>query len=154
MQKPSAAASEVAELLNEAMSRGHVVVLRTSPPSHVDPRTPLLLALNHLFGLSPAESRGLVELLGHQQVSRQAMHVAVSADGTPVSRINVIDVIIYNMRRKLAPHDLKIVAVHGLGFKLAEGARDRIRRLLAEHSPELVLESSRAKPKNIDQHTE
>lgn len=143
MQKPIAAASEVAELLNEAMSRGHVVVLRASPPSHVDPRTPLLLALNHLFGLSPAESRALVELLGHQQVSRQAMHVAASADGTPVSRINVIDVIVYNMRRKLAPHDLKIVTVHGLGFKLVEGARDKIYKLLAKHNPELVFDKSK-----------
>jgi DNA-binding response OmpR family regulator len=152
MQKPISAASEVAELLNEAISRGHVVVLHTSSPSHVDARTPLLLALNHLFGLSPAESRALVKLMGHKQVSRQAMHAAMSPDGSPVSKIKTIDVVISQMRRKLAPHGLAIVTVHGLGFKLAEGAHDRIRRLLAEHNPALVLESLRAKPETHEPH--
>jgi hypothetical protein len=65
-----------------------------------------------------------------------------------VSRINVIDVIIYNMRRKLAPHDLKIVAVHGLGFKLAEGARERIRKLLVEYDPKLVFEHEAVESKD------
>src|SRR5262249_25099731 len=131
-------ANEVAELLNEAMRRGHLVVLRTSPPSHVDARTPLLLAINQLFQLSPAEGRALVELLEHKQVSRQALHVAMSAAGTPVSRIKIIDVVVSRMRRKLAPHGIEIVTVHGLGFGLAEGARDKIHQQLAEYDSGLI----------------
>jgi hypothetical protein len=126
----ASAADEVVKLLTEAKEQGHLVILRTSPPSHVDVRTPLLMALNWLFNLSPAEGRALIELMQYGQVSREALHVAMSPDGTAVSNIKTIDVVVSRMRRKLASHGIKIVTVWGLGFKLAEGARNRIHQQL------------------------
>jgi DNA-binding response OmpR family regulator len=146
MQKPISAPDEVAKLLQEAMDRGHLVVVRASPPPHVDPRTPLLLALNQIFQLSPAESRALVELMEHKQVSREAMHAAMAHDGNPTSQIKTIDVVVSRMRRKLVPHSIAIVTVHGLGFRLAEGAHDRIRKLLAKYDPGLVPENLEMDP--------
>src|SRR5262245_40323542 len=131
MQKPAfaSASNEIVELLQEAKSRGHLVILRASPPSHVDAKAPLLIALNRLFGLSPAEGRALAELMEHQHVSRQALHAAMAHDGTPVSQIKTVDVIVCKLRRKLAPHHIEIVTIWGLGFRLADGGYERIRKL-------------------------
>jgi hypothetical protein len=74
-----------------------------------------------------------VALLERKQVSREAMHAAMAHDGTPVSKIKTIDVILGRMREKLKPHGIEINTVYGLGFRLAEGAHDKINRLLAEH---------------------
>jgi DNA-binding winged helix-turn-helix (wHTH) protein len=147
MKTVVSAAGEVAELLNEAAARGHLVIVRTSPPPD-NARTPLLLTLNQIFQLSPAEGRALVALMEHGHVSRQAIHAAMSGDGNPVSKTKIIDVVVSRMRRKLAPHGLAIVTIYGLGFKLGEGAHDRIRRLLAEHNPELVLEHEAVESKD------
>src|SRR5262245_34092724 len=116
MQAPTvvSAPSEVAELLNQAMSQGRLVILRTTPASPNDPRTPLLIALNQLFKLTLAEGRALVELMEHGYVSREALHTATSPDGNPVSKIKVIDVIICTLRRKLNGHGIKIVTVYRL----------------------------------------
>jgi len=147
MKTVVSAANEVAELLNEAAARGHLVIVHTSPPPD-DARSPLLLALNQLFGLSPAEGRALIELMDHQHVSRQAIHAAISRDGNPVSKTKIIDVIISRIRRKLAPHDIAIITIYGLGFKLGDGAHDRIRKLLTEHNPALVLEHEAVESKD------
>jgi hypothetical protein len=140
MQEPVASVpNEIVELLKEAAAHGQLVVIRASPPSHVDVRTPLLCALGHLFGLTPAESRALVELMRHQHVSRKALHIASSPDGNPKSSIKVLDVIVHKVRKKLAPHDIKIVNIYGRGFGLADGAHERIRRLVAKHDPGIIL---------------
>jgi DNA-binding response OmpR family regulator len=122
--------NEVAELLKEAMSRGHLVVIRASPPSHVDARTPLLLTLNKLFGLSPAEGRTLLELMQHQHVGRVALHAAMSTEGTPMSKPRTIDVVVCKLRRKLVPHGIEIGTVYRLGYVLDAKSRDRLRELL------------------------
>jgi DNA-binding response OmpR family regulator len=144
MQEPTSA-DEVAKLLKEAMSRGHVVVLRTSPPTHVDARTPLLIALNQIFQLLPAESRVLVELMEHGRASREALHVALSPDGNPVSKIKVVDVVVCKLRGKLAPHGIEIATVWRLGYALDSKARDKIRKLLAKHDEAIVATSPAAR---------
>jgi len=144
MQKPAfaSASNEIVELLQEAKNRGHLVILRASPPSHVDAKAPLLIALNRLFGLTPAEGRALLELLAHGQTSRQALHAAMTPDGAPVSQIKTLDVVVYHMRRKLRPRGIEIITIPRLGYGLADGARGRIHKLLAEHDPELGLDQS------------
>jgi hypothetical protein len=153
MQKPisTSAAHELVGLLKDAAARGQLVVVRTAPPP-ADARTPALLACSQLFGMSPGEGRALLELVKQGQASRETMHTAMSHDGKATSTRKTVDVVVSRMRRKLAPYGLEIVTVHGLGFKFGDGARDRIRRLIAEYDPKLVLESSRAKPKEL--HTE
>jgi hypothetical protein len=149
MPEPIAsAANEVAELLKEAAARGHLVIVRAAPPSQVDPQAPLFVACVGAFGLTVAESRVLLELMQHQYVSRQGLHDAIGGRG----KSNNVDVVVCRMRRKLAPHGIEIVTVWGSGFRLAEGARDRIRKLLAKHDPKLVFEPLR--PEGDQPHTE
>src|SRR5262245_30584003 len=130
--KLATAVDAVAELLNQAAARGHLVIVRASPPPQVDTRTPLIMALNRLFGLTPTESRALIALLENKQVSREALHTATSHDGNPVSKIKTIDVSICKLRKKLTRHGIEVDTIYGLGFKLAEGARDRIYQQLAD----------------------
>jgi DNA-binding winged helix-turn-helix (wHTH) protein len=62
----------------------------------------------------------------------------MSRHGDPVSNIKIVDVVICRLRRKLRPHNIAIVTIHGQGFQLAKDARDRIRRILAEHGEDLI----------------
>jgi hypothetical protein len=152
MQKIASVADEVVGLLKEAAARGHLVILRTAPAAHVDVRTALLMALNWLFKLSPTEARALMQLMQHGQVSREALHAAMSPDGIPVSQIKGIDVVVCKMRKKLAPHGIEIETRWGQGFWLADGTRDRIRKILADAGldpmPAAGVEPDRA----ADQH--
>jgi DNA-binding phage protein len=133
----AAASNEVADLLREAMDRGHLIVLHTAP-SHDDAKTLRLIALNQLFKLSPAQGRALVQLMEQKQVTRAELHRAMAHDGNPTSQIKTIDVILSKMRAKLRPYGVEITTVHGLGFRLAEDARDKIHKLLAEHGAEII----------------
>jgi hypothetical protein len=153
MQKPpfASAANEVAVLLNEAAARGHLVILHATPPPQADVKTPALLAFSQLLGMSPAEGRGLLELMKNGQVSREAMHAAMTHNGTPTTGRKIVDVVISRMRKKLRPLNVEIATVYGLGFRLGDGAREKIRRLLAKHDPKLVLDE-RPKPEGL--HTE
>jgi hypothetical protein len=132
MQKIASVADEVVGLLNEAKARGHLVILRTAPAPHVDVRTPLLMALNWLFKLSPTEGRALMQLMQHGQVSREALHDAMSPDGKAVAQIKGIDVVVCKTRKKLAPHGIVIETIWGQGFRLTEGTREKIRKLLVD----------------------
>ena len=133
----ASAPDEVAALLRAAADRGHLVILRTSPPQD-DARTQFLLALNQLFGLTPAQSRALAALLEHNHVTRAEMHRAMARDNNPVSNIKTIDVIVGKMREKLRPFGVEVATIYGQGFRLAEGARDKINRLLAEYDAGLI----------------
>ena len=117
------------------MDRGHLVVLHASPPPD-DSKTSLLITLNQLFKLSPTEGRALVELMTQvrQPDGPARRHVPRWHPG--VGGTAIIDVIINRLRGKLASHDIEISTVRGLGFKLAEGAHDKIDRLLAEYNAE------------------
>jgi Transcriptional regulatory protein, C terminal len=128
------AANEVADLLKEAAARGHLVIVRAAPPSHVDPQTPLFVACNRAFGLTAAEARAFIELVGHPHVSRAALHTAIGGEG----KIKGVDVVICRLRKKLGPHGIEIVTVWGQGFRLVDGARDRIRKILADAGLDLT----------------
>jgi hypothetical protein len=146
MQKTTAA-DEVAELLKEAAVRGLLVVIHAVPPSHVDPQAPLFVACSAALGLTAVESRVLLELMAaSSHVSRRGLHDAIGGKG----KINNVDVIVCKLRQKLRPHGIEIITVWGIGYRLAGGAHDRIRKLLAKHDPKLVLE----RPKPGELHTE
>jgi DNA-binding response OmpR family regulator len=134
----AAASNEVAKLLKEAADRGHLVILRAAS-MHDDARASLLMTLSQLFQLTAAQSRALMALLEHKQVSREAMHTAMAHDGNPTSQIKTIDVILSKMRAKLRPYGVEITTVHGLGFRLTEDAGDKINRLLAEHGAGIIM---------------
>ena len=42
------------------------------------------------------------------------------ADGDPTTDINIVDVTMSRLRRKLKPHNIAIVTAHRLGYRLAE----------------------------------
>jgi hypothetical protein len=78
-----------------------------------------------------------VRLVKYDHATRQEIHSAM-ADGDPVTGNKIIDVVISRLRRKLAPHSIKIATIWGLGFRLAEDSRDRIRKLLAAYGADIV----------------
>ena len=133
----ASASNEVAELLKEALDRGHLIVLRTSPP-HDGAKASRLVAIKQAFGLTLAQSRALMALLECKQVSRETMHAAVAPDGKPTSKPKIVDVVLGKVRAKLASHGIKIDTIYGFGFKLAAGGRDKIDRLLAEYNAEVT----------------
>jgi DNA-binding winged helix-turn-helix (wHTH) protein len=128
----ASAPNEIAKLLEEAAGRGHLVILQTAPPPD-DARTRRLLTLNRLFGLTRAESRVFVEMLENNHISRETLGAAVFHDGGPIPKSKTLDVHISNLRAKLKPFGVELVTIRRLGFRLAEGAHDKINRLLAEH---------------------
>jgi DNA-binding response OmpR family regulator len=149
MPEPIAsAANEVAELLKEAAARDLLVVIRAVPPSHVDPQAPLLVACSEALGLTVAESRMLLTLQRQQYVSRRDLHDAIGSKG----KTNNVDVVVCRLRQKLAPHGIAVATVRGQGFRLADGARKKIRKLLAKYDPKLVLEPPR--PEGDQPHIE
>jgi hypothetical protein len=127
MQRASAPA--LAGLLQEAIDRGQVVVVRSaaSPPRNTE--SPLVMTCSFRFGLTHAESRALVTLMQHEHVSRQALHAAISSDSSPVSQIKLVDVVVCHLRKKLAAHGIAVTTLRGQGYTLDRAARDRIKQI-------------------------
>jgi DNA-binding response OmpR family regulator len=125
----ASAPNEVAELLRTALAQ--LRTIRAAPPDDTQAR--LLLVFSQLFGLTATQSRALVALMKHGQVSREAMHAAMAHDGIPASNIKTVSVIIGTMRKKLEPFGIEVITVWGIGFRLGAGAGDRVNRLLAGH---------------------
>ena len=129
------ASGDLAELLREALRQGHAVILPTpvrpieGAPAAPDTEAPLVVTLRLRLGLRRAESRVLVALMAHEHVSREALHAAMSPDSWARPNSRTVDVTLCGMRKKLEPHGVEIVNVYGLGFALAEGARDKLRRI-------------------------
>ena len=48
-----------------------------------------------------------------------------------------MDVIISRLRQKLGPQ-IEIATIRGQGFRLAEDARDRLRKILAEYGEDVI----------------
>jgi DNA-binding response OmpR family regulator len=127
MQRASRPA--LAGLLQEALDRGQLVVIRSvaSPPRNTE--SPLVMTCSLRFGLTHAESRALVTLMQHEHVSKQALHAAISSDGSPVSQIKLVDVVVCHLRKKLKPHDITIGTLRGQGYTLDREARAKIKQI-------------------------
>lgn len=132
MQKTTFASApdEIAKLLEEAAARGHLVMLRTSPPPD-DAKTARLVALNQTLGLTLAESRIVAALLEHNFLGQEALCAAMTHDGRAVPSSASLRVIIYRLRRKLAPFDVAISTIWGQGYKIT--ARDKINQMVAAY---------------------
>ena len=130
MQKT--ASNEVAKLLEEAAARGQLVIIRAEPP-HDDTKMRRLLTLNRLFGLTRTESLVFAEMLENNHISRETLGATVAYDGGPMPNRKTLDVHISNLRLKLKPFGVELVTIRKLGFRLAEGAHDKINRLLVKH---------------------
>jgi hypothetical protein len=134
----------LAKLLQDAIDRGQVVVIPGLLPLLREKDEALVATSCLRFGLTHAEGRAFVQLMEHEHVSREALHVATSPDGK--SAIKIVDVIVCKLRRKLEPHGIGIVTVYGQGFRLDKNARDKTRRLLAEYDAGLIPTTPSAEP--------
>ena len=54
-----------------------------------------------------------------------------------------VDVVVSQIRQKLATHDVKIIPVWKQGYRLAEDSRDRIRELLGAGIADLTYSSNK-----------
>jgi len=115
----------------------------TAPPLRSNPERSLTTAFCLLLQLPPAEARVLMKLVKHDHATKQEVHTAI-ADGNPASDIKIVDVIICNLRKKLASHGVKIVTIWGLGFKLEKSSREKLREILNAHGEDVIAATTPA----------
>jgi two-component system, OmpR family, response regulator TctD len=123
----------------------------TAPPLRSNAESSLVATFSLLFKLTRAESRALVKLVKFDHVSKEELHQAIAHDDNPVTGVDNVKVVIYRLRQELDPHDIKLVTVRGLGYRLDPTARDRIRKILAEYGEDVI---SAATPPAIRQASE
>jgi hypothetical protein len=126
-------ASEAIELLKAALAEGHTIALSLiSPPRIVSSSEPPLVVLcGEKFGLTLAESRAFATLLKHGHVSKEDLHAAISGSG-PTTDIKIVGVTMHWLRKKLLPYGVEVLNVYGFGYRLGQGALERVRELLAD----------------------
>jgi DNA-binding response OmpR family regulator len=146
MSKPEPTTSdEIAALLKAVLDGGRVVIVPTqasvltAPPLRGDTESALVATCRTVFALTPAEARAFVQLVKHEQVAKTDLHAAISAAGKPPTNVKIVDVVVGQLRKKLGPHGIQIDVIYGWGFKLADGARDRVRKLLAEYGGDVLV---------------
>jgi hypothetical protein len=135
------AVEDIIELIRRARQGDQTDRTPIAPPPQ-DIKTPAA-AFRRLFDLRGAENRALLALMSSDFVSKAEMRCVVSPYGNPKS--NVEGAVISTLRRKLRPHGVEIVNIHG-SYRLGEVGWDKIRRLLddgcrlptAATSPEAV----------------
>ena len=90
------------------------------------------------FELTLAQSRIFVALLKYDHATKAELHAALSPNGDPAPDIKIVGVTVHFLRKKLARFGIEIINIYGLGYRLAEGARDRTRKLLAGYGQDIV----------------
>ena len=90
------------------------------------------------FKLTLNESRIFVTLLKFDHATKAELQAALSPNGDPVTNIQGVGVTTHTLRKKLASHNIDIISIYGLGYRLAEGARDRTRKILAEYGQDII----------------
>jgi hypothetical protein len=142
--RPTPDADELAEIIKEAGKRGHIVILpnpeqlaeqrraEAAPPSRTEV---LVTACRTAFGLSRSEARAFVPLLEHAYATTRDLHRAIAREENPTTTIKIVNVVLAAVRKKIAP--IKIENIHGVGFKLAANARDRIAKKLAKYGADI-----------------
>ena len=80
----------------------------------------------HTLAVSPREHAALLALMQAQGVplTRLALYERVFADDEDASSLDVIDVVIYRLRKKLVPFAVSIQSVRGIGLYLASNAHE------------------------------
>lgn len=126
------AASEVAELIREAMTSGRRVTISVAgitPPSK--PESPIAMSASLRLGLTRAEARTLATLMENDSIATmEALHAAIARADDPATDIKLVKVLIHNLRRKLAGR-VTIETIRGIGYRLTAASRDKLRKLLA-----------------------
>jgi DNA-binding response OmpR family regulator len=107
----------------------------TAPPLRRRNESSLVAICSQLLALTPAESRVLVKLVKHEIVPREGLRAVMGAAATGSTVVNVV---VCRLRKKLAPHGIKIITAWGYGFRLPEDARDRIRKILSRYGEEII----------------
>jgi len=148
----SRSTDEVVALLKTAIGQGRVVLVPdslatrqhhidralTAAPLRSNDETALVVTCGLLFKLTHAEARTFVKLLKHDLVARAELHAAMAADDNPTTESNILNVVVFRLRRKLSPYGIQIDTIRGFGFKLADDARGTVRRLLAEYGEDIL----------------
>jgi DNA-binding response OmpR family regulator len=106
----------------------------TAPPLRTD--SSLVAVCCQALGLTLAESRVFVTLLKYDHVTKADLHAAQRSGGG--GQVKAVGVTVHWLRKKLAHYDIEVVNIYGLGYRLATGARDRTRKLLAEYGQDIV----------------
>jgi DNA-binding response OmpR family regulator len=124
----------------------HIDRALTAPPLRSNTESSLVATFCLLLGLTRAESRAFVKLVKHDHVTKRELHRALSHNNNPVTGIKIVDVTVSHLRKKVALHNIEVITVRGVGFRLAEDARDRIRRLLAEYGEDVISAATPPRP--------
>jgi DNA-binding response OmpR family regulator len=115
---------ELREQLQAAQERGRLIAMPAHdwPPHDAKPRRTLAderdqaqVALRTVVGMTRTEAALLLEMLRQGNICR-GRYASPGA----------IDVHVFNLRRRLAPHDIAIVSVHGHGYRLSPEDRERL----------------------------
>lgn len=106
----------------------------TAPPLRTE--SSLVAVCCEAFGLSASESRVFVMLLKYDHASAADLYAAQRSGGG--GQVKAVGVTIHGLRKKLAHHDIEIFSTYGVGYRLAAGARDRTRKLLAAFGEDIV----------------
>ena len=83
-------------------------------------------------------------LLKYDHATKAALHAALFPNGDPVTNIQGVGVTVHFLRKKLARYGIDVINIYGLGYRLAEGARDRTRKLLADYGEDIIARSPRS----------
>ncbi|MFG1207017.1 winged helix-turn-helix domain-containing protein [Xanthobacter flavus] len=78
------------------------------------------------LGLTPREAQVLGVLMARRQVTTQALIAIIYGRVVTAKSVHVI---VFGLRRKLAPHLVKIYAEWGCGYYLTDDAKVRVRAL-------------------------
>jgi DNA-binding response OmpR family regulator len=108
----------------------------TAPPLRTE--SSLVAVCCQAFELTLNESRIFVTLLKQDHAIKAELRAALAPNGDPVPNIKAVGVTVHFLRKKLAPHGIEVVNIYGLGYRLAQGARDRTRKVLAGYGEDIV----------------
>lgn len=127
----------------------------TVPPLRSNTEASLVATLCLIFKLTPAEGRALVKLLKYDHTTKAEIHAAIADDDNPPTGARIVSVVIYQIRRKLARHNVQISTIWRLGFRLDKNSRDIIRKLVAEYGEDVVAAATppgqpRPKPEALE----
>lgn len=125
-QWPSAAATycrsleaEIARLENRMRDLEQVLGLNLAAPAE--------------FRLSRGQAVLFNILLRREAVTREALHLALCArsqnDGPG---IGIVATIIYQLRRKLRPHGVKIDNIHGQGYRMTPESKTKVAAIMTK----------------------